>query len=95
MRCLAALLLLSAGVAGAAGAAEPPPGAAACSGCHSPNPAIASPGPRLNGMAAEKIVAAFGEYRAGTRPATVMDRIARGFADDEVRAMAAWFAAQQ
>jgi cytochrome c553 len=34
-------------------------------------------------------------YRAGQRPATVMDRIAKGFSDDEISALAAWFGAQR
>ena len=34
-------------------------------------------------------------FRAGERPATVMDRIAKGFSDDEMRAIAAWYAAQK
>jgi cytochrome subunit of sulfide dehydrogenase len=34
-------------------------------------------------------------YRSGQRPATVMDRIAKGFSDDEIKAIAAWFSAQQ
>jgi cytochrome c553 len=29
-------------------------------------------------------------FRTGERPATVMDRIARGFTDEEARAIAAW-----
>ena len=32
-------------------------------------------------------------FRAGERPATVMDRIAKGFTDEETRAIAAWLAA--
>ena len=35
------------------------------------------------------------EFRAGSAPATVMDRIAKGFSDDETAAIAAWFAAQK
>jgi cytochrome c553 len=35
------------------------------------------------------------EFRAGQRPTTVMDRIARGFTDDETRAIATWYAAQK
>ena len=34
-------------------------------------------------------------FRDGSRPATVMTRIAKGFSDDELRAIAAWFAAQK
>ena len=33
-------------------------------------------------------------FRAGQRPATVMDRIAKGFSDAEVQAIAAWYAQQ-
>jgi cytochrome c553 len=35
------------------------------------------------------------EFRSGQRPATVMDRLSRGFSDDEVRAIAAWLSAQR
>jgi cytochrome c553 len=35
------------------------------------------------------------DFRAGKRPATVMDRIARGFTDEESQAIAAWYAAQR
>ncbi|HLK81097.1 MAG TPA: hypothetical protein VKT99_06325 [Xanthobacteraceae bacterium] len=41
------------------------------------------------------MVAAMQAYRGGQRPATVMDRIAKGFSDDEIKAIAAWFAAQR
>ena len=35
------------------------------------------------------------EFRSGQRPGTVMDRIAKGFTDDEVKAIAAWYAKQK
>ncbi len=31
-------------------------------------------------------------FRSGARPATLMNRIVKGFSPDEVRALAAWFA---
>jgi sulfide dehydrogenase cytochrome subunit len=34
-------------------------------------------------------------FRAGQMPATVMDRIAKGFTDEEIQAIAAWYAAQK
>ena len=34
-------------------------------------------------------------FKAGSRPATIMDRIAKGFSEDEIRAIAAWYAAQK
>jgi len=41
------------------------------------------------------MMAAMQAYRGGQRPATVMDRIAKGFSDDEIKAIAAWFSAQR
>jgi cytochrome c553 len=34
-------------------------------------------------------------FRAGTKPATVMDRIAKGFTHDETVAIAAWVVVQR
>ena len=75
-------------------ASAPPPGAASCSGCHSAG-ATASAVPRLYGRAAGDIVTAMAGFRDGSLPATVMTRIAKGFSDDELRAIAAWLAAQK
>jgi cytochrome c553 len=50
--------------------------------------------PRLAGQNAGEIVAAMRAFRSGQRSATVMDRIAKGFSDDEVKAIAAWFETQ-
>jgi cytochrome c553 len=75
-------------------ATEPPPGAASCSGCHSVG-ATASVIPRLYGRDAGEIMTAMAGFRDGSRPATVMNRIAKGFTDDELRAIAAWLAAQK
>jgi cytochrome subunit of sulfide dehydrogenase len=71
-----------------------PPGAAACSGCHASR-AVETSFTRLSGRNPTEIVTAMQEFRAGQRPATVMDRIAKGFSDDEIKAIAAWYAAQK
>ena len=81
--------------AAAVASAEPPAGAASCSGCHPASPRVTSPVPRLAGVDQAAIVRAFLEFRSGQRPATVMDRIAKGFTDDEIQALAAWFATQK
>ncbi len=73
------------------GAAAPPPGASSCSGCHGG----VAPLPALAGRDAGDIVAALDAFRAGTRQATVMDRIAKGFSHDETVAIATWWAAQK
>jgi len=70
----------------------PPPGAAGCSGCH---PASRGEFPRLGGRSATEIVAAIKAFRSGAKPSTVMDRIAKGFSDDEVAVIAEWYAAQK
>ena len=76
-------------------ASDPPPGAASCSGCHSPGATGTSSISRLYGRDAGDIVTAMAGFRDGSLPATVMNRIAKGFSDDESRAIAAWLAAQK
>lgn len=68
-----------------------PPGAASCSGCHAPA-SLGAAVPPIAGHSAAEIVAAMEDYRAGRRPATVMDRIAKGFTPEETQAIAAWLA---
>ena len=93
-RAFVAGTLLCAVIAPAA-AAEAPPGAASCSGCHAANPGVDTPVARLAGQDPAAMVAAMQAYRSGQRPATVMDRIAKGFSDDEIKAIAAWYGAQR
>ena len=50
---------------------------------------------RLIGANPAEIVAAMQAFRSGQRPATVMDRIAKGFTDDEIKAIADWYGAQK
>jgi cytochrome c553 len=80
---------------GAASAADAPPGASSCSGCHPAAKSVATPVPRLLGRDATEIAAAMAEFKSGKRPTTIMDRIAKGFTDDETKAIAAWLAAQK
>lgn len=89
-----AVVLAWAGAAAAGSIANAPPGALSCSGCHASAASVQTPVPRLAGQNAETIVAALQAFRAGQKPATVMDRIAKGLTDDEIKAIAAWYAAQ-
>jgi cytochrome c553 len=82
-------------VAAGVGNAESPVGAASCTGCHPSSTRVSSPVARLAGMDAAAIVRALKEFRSGQRTGTVMDRIAKGFTDEEVQAIAAWYAAQK
>jgi cytochrome c553 len=83
-------MLVSAGAA-----AEPPPGATSCSGCHPPSASVETKVPPLGNQDPAEIVAAMQAFRSGERPSTVMGRIAKGFSDNETRAIAAWLAAQR
>ena len=87
----AAFVLLST----AALSAEQPPGASSCSGCHAVNARTKTAVPRIQGRSATDIVAAMADFRSGKRAATVMDRIAKGFTEDETKMIAAWLAEQK
>ena len=69
-------------------AATPPGGAESCTGCHVRGGGIGV----LQGRAAEDTVAVMEGFRSGARPATLMNRIVKGFTPEEVRALATWFA---
>lgn len=93
--CLAAIAILCAAAGPASAVDVAPPGAAACSGCHPIGRRAGTPFTRLVGRNPADIVTAMQEFRTGQRPGTIMDRIAKGFTDDEVKAIAAWYAAQK
>lgn len=80
-----ALLLMAAPVS----AQEAPPGASTCLGCHSPVRTDAAI-PSLRGRDAAEVATAMRAFREGTRPATLMDRLAKGFTEAETQAIAAW-----
>jgi len=72
--------------------AAAPAGAASCSGCHAPaNQPNAIP--ILEGRLPSDIIAAMQDFRAGRRPATLMDRVVKGFTEEEIAAIAAHVAA--
>ncbi len=79
-------------IIGTAAAAEPPPGATSCSGCHPPTASAETKVLPLRGQNPADIVAAMRAFRSGERPSTVMGRIAKGFSDEEIQAIAAWVA---
>jgi cytochrome subunit of sulfide dehydrogenase len=90
----AAAYLFACAVAAAGAPAVPPPGAASCTGCHAADAKIEMRVPRIAGRPPAEIVAAMEAFRSGQKPATVMDRIAKGFTEAEIRAIAEWLGAQ-
>lgn len=93
IRLFTAVAMLA--LTGTAFAADAPPGATSCTGCHAATKGVDTPVPRLNGRNAAEIVTAMTEFRTGKRTTTIMDRIAKGFSDDETKAIADWYAAQK
>lgn len=90
--CLLWFALASPAFAQGAGALlNAPAGATACSGCHG---ASGSALPVLSTLTAAQIEDAMVAFSSGARDATLMNRIAKGFSADEIRAIAQWIAAQ-
>lgn len=68
---------------------------AQCAPCHGTNGQEFSEAmPTIAGMPEEQIVESMIAFREGTRPAIIMDRVSRGFNDDEIKAMAVFFSKQ-
>ena len=88
---LGVLVLAGANAAVTAGA---PPGASSCSVCHALSISVNTPVPRIQGRQSAEIIAALQAFRTGERPSTVMGRIAKGFSDDEIQAIAVWLSAR-
>jgi cytochrome subunit of sulfide dehydrogenase len=68
--------------------------AATCANCHGTNGQARGDMKPLAGMSAGKIVAAVADFKSGAQPATIMHQIAKGYTDEQIRLVAAYFAAQ-
>jgi len=69
--------------------------AASCANCHGTNgQAKGDTVKPLAGVAAQKILAALADYKSGAQPATIMHQIAKGYTEDQLKLIAAFFAAQ-
>jgi cytochrome subunit of sulfide dehydrogenase len=70
--------------------------AAACAICHGTDgKAVTQNVIPLAGLPRDHIATQMRAFRDGSRPATVMHQIAKGYSDAQIDAMAAWFAAQK
>lgn len=69
---------------------------AACDGCHGAAGHSAGPSmPSLAGQSREYFTLSMLRFRSGERPSTVMGRLAHGYADAEIKAMAGYYARQK
>ncbi|MCG7362698.1 cytochrome c [Roseomonas sp. ACRSG] len=85
----AALLLVSFASAAAAQSANVV--AEGCVACHGPGGRGSGTVPPLAGRDAADLAAAMAAFRANERPATIMNRIARGYTEAEIAAATAYF----
>ena len=71
--------------------------AATCANCHGTNGKVV-PGSSVTSLAGldkNYIVAQMTAFKSGTRPATVMHQISKGYNEAQIESLAAYFAAQK
>jgi cytochrome c553 len=71
--------------------------AATCANCHGTGgrSAEGSAVPSLAGVPADTMVAQMKGFKAGTRPATIMHQLAKGYSDAQIEQLAGYFAVQK
>lgn len=86
-----AALLLVAGSPASAQMVDVSVLASTCSGCHGANADGSGGIPGLKGQQQAYIAEQLKAFKAGTRPATVMNRLAKGYTDEEIAGLALHF----
>ena len=89
-RLAAALTALA--LAAPAAQAQAPLAAEGCAGCHGPAGSGAGAIPAIAGRDAAELRALMAAFRANERPASIMGRVARGYTEAEIAAIAEHFA---
>lgn len=69
--------------------------AAACANCHGTNGVSRAGIPSLAGRERSDLAQQMRAFKSGKRPATVMHQIARGYGDEQIEAIAAYFSARK
>jgi cytochrome c553 len=69
---------------------------ATCANCHGTN-GISAGGalPSLAGQSKDALVSSMKAFKVGTRQATIMHQIAKGYTDEQIESIAAYLAAQK
>lgn len=87
--------LLITGAAMAGGVRTPSMLANTCAGCHGTNGASAGDiMPIIGGLDKTYLETVMSEFKSGERDSTIMGRIAKGYSDNELKAIASYFADQ-
>ncbi len=61
-----------------------------CFMCHGPRGVSTTDIPKLSDLTKDRLADSMKKFRAGTLPATIMDRIAKGYTDEQIDAIAAY-----
>ncbi|MEY2777376.1 MAG: hypothetical protein RLY30_1474 [Pseudomonadota bacterium] len=89
------LALSLSGVAQAAPMAKAQYLAATCANCHGTNGQAQAGSVSLAGYDATRFVETMKAFAAGKREATLMHQLSKGYTDDQLKAMASFFASQK
>ena len=65
--------------------------AAQCNGCHGFKGQSKGAAPAINGLPKSYIVSSMQDFKADKRPATIMNRIAKGYTDQEIENVADYY----
>lgn len=69
--------------------------AAACANCHGTQGRAQTGMDSLAGVNKEELLKKLMDFKTGKKPATIMHQLSRGYSDDQLAALAAYFAAQK
>lgn len=69
--------------------------AAACANCHGTNGSAQPGNEPLAGASKDEMLKKLRDFRSGAKPATIMHQLSKGYTDEQLEAIAGWFAAQK
>lgn len=69
--------------------------AASCANCHGTDGRAERGNDALAGGDKDEMLKKLMDFKSGAKPATVMHQLSKGYTDEQLAAIAAWFAAQK
>ncbi|MCP8940964.1 c-type cytochrome [Alsobacter sp. SYSU M60028] len=87
---LAACCFATTALPAAAAEATPDVLTESCTACHGPKGRSPGAIPSIDGLGTEKVKTSLLGFKSGQAPATIMNRIAKGFTDSEIDAIATY-----
>ena len=90
-----ALVPMAAPVAGQGGSNVARSLAAGCANCHGTNGVSTGEVASLAGRPKDEIARKMHDFKAGRAAGTIMPQLAKGYTDEQIDAVAEWFAAQR